>query len=154
MTFEMAIIVLVLAVAALFLGAEFSLSAAEKVGAIFGIPPLVTGLLIIGLGTSLPEFFVSHLAAINQRGQMAIGNIVGSNISNILLVLGLSCIIQKIAVGQKETFHQIGIHLLLSFILSAVLLFDQLHIISCLILMAFFWRPSLLHLPNHERCKC
>ena len=138
MTLEMAILVLILAVVALFIGAELSLSAAEKVGKLFGIPPLVIGLLIIGLGTSLPEFFVSHLAAMNGQGQMAIGNIVGSNISNLLLVLGVSIIIQKIAVDQKATFHQVGIHLLLSLILSTVLLFDQLSAPVCLVLIAFF----------------
>ena len=132
------LVILFLAVIALFVGAEFSLNAAEKVGKLFGIPPLVIGLLIIGLGTSLPEFFVSHLAAMSERGQMAIGNIVGSNISNILLVLGISIIIQKIVVNEKSTLYQLAIHLLLSVVLSGVLFFDELSLVSCLILIAFF----------------
>ena len=135
---EVAIFLLMLAVVAIFLGADISLNAAEKIGHIFNIPPLIIGLLIIGLGTSLPEFFVSHLAAVRGEGQMAIGNIVGSNISNLLLILGLSVVIQKISISQRGVFHQIAIHLLLSLILSIILLFNELYLLSCVVLIVFF----------------
>ena len=147
---------LVLAIILLFVGAELALNAAEKVGKLFNIPPLLIGLLIIGPGTSLPEFFVSHLAALNGQGQMAMGNIVGSNISNLLLVLGISLVIQKITVANKAIFRQISIHLLLSLILSVVLLFSKLHILSCLVLMAFFWGylgDTYLNMKNQSESK-
>ena len=132
------VMVLVLSVVTLFLGAELTLGAGEKLGRLFAIPPFMIGLLIIGFGTSLPEFFVSHLSAANGRGQMALGNLVGSNISNILLVLGLSLVVRKISMASQETLLQMILHLLLSLILGVILLFDRLHWLSCLVLMAFF----------------
>lgn len=134
MSIELAIVLLLLAVLALYFGAELSLNSAEKIGGGLGIPPLMTGILIIGLGTSLPEFFVSHLAALRGQGQMAIGNIVGSNITNILLVLGLAIALRRIAVVRA----QMNLHFLLTLILSGVLLCDQLYLLSCLVLLAFF----------------
>ena len=138
MTLTIAIFTLILSLILLLVGAELALNASEKVGKLFQIPPLLTGMLIIGLGTSLPEFFVSHLAALNGQGQMALGNIVGSNISNLLLVLGVTLLLQKIIVAHKDTLRQIGLHLLLSMILSFILLFNKLHILSCLVLITFF----------------
>ena len=132
------VMVLVLSVVVLFLGAELTLGAGEKLGKLFAIPPFMIGLLIIGFGTSLPEFFVSHLSAANGRGQMALGNLVGSNISNILLVLGLSLVVRKISMASRETLLQMILHLLLSLILGVILFFDRLHWLSCLVLMAFF----------------
>lgn len=138
------VLILVLSIVMLFIGAELALDASEKVGLVFDIPPLVIGLILIGLGTSLPEFFVSQLAAANGSGDMAIGNIVGSNISNLFLVLGISICFVKILVEDKETFNQVQIHLALSVTLSVVLFFSKLYVLSCLVLISFF----LLYLFN------
>lgn len=132
------ILLLVLSIFMLFLGAELALDASEKVGLIFDIPPLVIGLLLIGLGTSLPEFFVSQLAASNNLGAMAIGNIVGSNISNLFLVLAISVLFVKIPVTAKAITNQVQIHLALSTTLTAILFFNELYVLSCLVLISFF----------------
>lgn len=71
-----------------------SLAAANRLG----ISPLLSGLLIVGFGTSSPELVVSIDAALNQRPDIAIGNVVGSNISNVLLILGLCALITPLAV--------------------------------------------------------
>lgn len=71
-----------------------SLAAANKMG----VSPLLSGLLIVGFGTSAPELVVSIDAALNARPDIAIGNVVGSNISNILLILGLCAVITPLAV--------------------------------------------------------
>lgn len=71
-----------------------SLAAANRLG----ISPLLSGLLIVGFGTSAPELVVSVEAALSERPDIAIGNVVGSNISNILLVLGLCALITPLAV--------------------------------------------------------
>lgn len=63
-----------------------------------GISPLLSGLLIVGFGTSAPELVVSIDAALNDRPDIAIGNVVGSNIGNILLILGLCAVITPLAV--------------------------------------------------------
>ncbi|GGX40084.1 calcium/sodium antiporter [Saccharospirillum salsuginis] len=71
-----------------------SLAAAHRLG----ISPLLSGLLIVGFGTSAPELVVSIDAALNERPDIAIGNVVGSNIGNILLILGLCALITPLAV--------------------------------------------------------
>ncbi|WP_066452266.1 calcium/sodium antiporter [Halomonas chromatireducens] len=71
-----------------------SLAAANRLG----ISPLLSGLLIVGFGTSAPEFVVSIEAALSDRPDIAIGNVVGSNIGNILLILGLCALITPLAV--------------------------------------------------------
>lgn len=71
-----------------------SLGAANRMG----ISPLLSGLLIVGFGTSAPELVVSIDAALNDRPDIAIGNVVGSNIGNILLILGLCAVITPLAV--------------------------------------------------------
>ncbi len=71
-----------------------SLAAANRLG----ISPLLSGLLIVGFGTSAPELVVSIDAALNERPDIAVGNVVGSNISNILLILGLCALITPLAV--------------------------------------------------------
>ena len=71
-----------------------SLAAANRLG----VSPLLSGLLIVGFGTSAPELVVSVEAALSQRPDIAIGNVVGSNIGNILLILGLCALITPLAV--------------------------------------------------------
>ena len=71
-----------------------SLAAARR----FGISPLLTGLVIVGFGTSAPELVVSVGAAISKRPDIAVGNVVGSNIANILLILGVCALIRPLTV--------------------------------------------------------
>ncbi len=74
-----------------------SLAAASRMG----VSPLLSGLLIVGFGTSAPELVVSIDAALNERPDIAIGNVVGSNIGNILLILGLCAVITPLAVQPR-----------------------------------------------------
>lgn len=69
------------------------------------IPQIVIGLTIVACGTSMPEFFVSLVSAINQTPDLAVGNIVGSNIFNALLIVGVSAAIAPIAI-QTNTIHR------------------------------------------------
>ena len=71
-----------------------SLAAARRLG----VSPLLTGLVIVGFGTSAPEMVVSLGAAISKRPDIAVGNVVGSNIANILLILGMCALIRPLAV--------------------------------------------------------
>ena len=92
------VLLLLLGVALLTAGGEAlirgSLAAAKRLG----ISPLLSGLIIVGFGTSAPELVVSIDAAVNGRPDIAIGNVVGSNISNILLILGICALITPLAV--------------------------------------------------------
>lgn len=85
----------------LYLGAEWLVEAASQTALQYGLRPLVVGLTIVSLGTSLPEFVVNTLAAVAGEDDIAIGNIVGSNISNVGLILGVSATVAPLAVRPK-----------------------------------------------------
>ena len=97
MTFVYLIAGLVLLVA----GAEVLVRGAAKLAAQFGIPPLIIGLTVVAFGTSAPETAVSVQAAFNGSGDLAIGNVVGSNIANVLLILGLTALIAPLIVSRQ-----------------------------------------------------
>jgi cation:H+ antiporter len=82
----------------LTLGGEGLIRGALAAARRFGVSPLLSGLLIVGFGTSMPELVVSVDAALSQRPDIAIGNVVGSNICNILLILGVSALIAPMKV--------------------------------------------------------
>ncbi|MAB99943.1 MAG: sodium:calcium antiporter [Pseudomonadaceae bacterium] len=82
-------------------GAEVLVRGAAKLAAQFGIPPLVIGLTVVAFGTSAPETAVSVQAAMNGSGDLAIGNVVGSNIANVLLVLGATALIAPLIVSRQ-----------------------------------------------------
>lgn len=97
MTYVYLIAGLVLLVA----GAEVLVRGAAKLAAQFGIPPLVIGLTVVAFGTSAPETAVSVQSALNGSGDLAIGNVVGSNIANVLLILGMTALIAPLIVSRQ-----------------------------------------------------
>lgn len=94
----MNLLFLVLGVALLTAGGEALIRGSLGAARLFGVSPLFSGLVIVGFGTSAPELVVSIDAALNSRADIAIGNVVGSNISNILLILGICAFITPLAV--------------------------------------------------------
>lgn len=98
-------------------GADFFVEGASALAEKFGIPQLVIGLTIVAMGTSAPEAAVSITAAVKGNADITIGNIVGSNILNILVILGISAIVVPLAVSTSTVFCEIpfmtGITLLL-----------------------------------------
>ena len=89
----------------LFVGGEFVIRSSIALSLKLNIPRLVIGMTVVAFATSLPELLVSINAAINEAPSIAINNVVGSNIANIGLVLGITCIIGNINV--KETFYKV-----------------------------------------------
>jgi len=87
----------VLGLAGLFLGGDWLVRGASGIARGLGVPPLVIGLTIVGFGTSAPEMLVSVQAALAGAGGIAIGNVLGSNIANILLILGIAALMGPIA---------------------------------------------------------
>lgn len=85
-------------------GADWFVDGAAGLARKFGIPQLVIGLTIVAMGTSVPEAAVSITAALKGSAGLAVGNVVGSNILNILIILGLASVITPIAV-RKSTFR-------------------------------------------------
>lgn len=82
----------------LYFGAEWLVKGAAGLAGSFGVKPLVIGLTVVAYGTSMPELVVSAAAALEGRGAIAIGNVVGSNIANIGLILGVTALISPPAV--------------------------------------------------------
>ncbi|MDX5373625.1 MAG: calcium/sodium antiporter [Pseudomonadaceae bacterium] len=97
MTFVYLIAGLVLLVA----GAEVLVRGAARLAAQFGIPPLIIGLTVVAFGTSAPETAVSVQAAWNGSGDLAIGNVIGSNIANVLLILGVTALVAPLLVSRQ-----------------------------------------------------
>lgn len=84
---------LVLGLVGLFLGGDWLVRGASAIALRFAVPPLVVGLTIVGFGTSTPELLVSLRAASDGLAGIAIGNVVGSNIANIALILGIAAVV-------------------------------------------------------------
>lgn len=101
-------------------GADWFVEGASQLAEKFGIPQLVIGLTIVAMGTSLPEAAVSVSAALKGSAGITIGNIVGSNIMNILLILGLTALITPIAVQKTTVRYEIPFVILVSVVLVAM----------------------------------
>lgn len=82
-------------------GAEALVRGASRIAARLGIPSLIIGLTVVAFGTSAPEFAVSMSSAFSGQGDIALGNVVGSNIFNVLLILGLSALIVPLAIASQ-----------------------------------------------------
>lgn len=87
-------------------GADLFVDGASALAAKFHIPQLVIGLTVVAMGTSMPEAAVSISAALKGNADITIGNIVGSNILNILIILGLSAVIMPLAVGKSTIRYE------------------------------------------------
>ena len=85
----------------LLLGAEALVRGASRLAAAFGISPLVIGLTVVAFGTSAPEMAVSTVSGLAGQANIALGNVIGSNIFNIFLILGLSAFIVPLIVSQR-----------------------------------------------------
>ena len=101
--------VFILLVGFLFLvkGADWFVEGAAGIAKKLGIPQLVIGLTIVAMGTSMPEAAVSITAALNNNAGITIGNIVGSNILNILIILGVTALITNVAIQKSTLYYEI-----------------------------------------------
>jgi len=106
-------------------GADYLVEGASSVGKRLGLSPLFIGLTIVAFGTSAPELFVNIMASLQGSDGIAVGNILGSNISNILLILGTSALIYPLAVKTNTVFKEIPLSLL-AIIVLGILVNDQL----------------------------
>ena len=107
----------------LYCGAEYLVRGGSAIASRSCVSPLVIGLTLVAFGTSAPELFVSTSAALNGLGDICIGNVVGSNICNIALILGLSALIAPLAVNAELFRRDLPIMILASAALTVVCLF-------------------------------
>ena len=111
------ILLLVVGFAMLVKGADWFVEGAAGIASKFGIPQLVVGLTIVAMGTSAPEAAVSITAALKGTAGIAVGNVVGSNILNILIILGLTGLITSVAVQKSTLFYEIPYMLFITIVL-------------------------------------
>jgi len=127
-------------------GADYLIDGASSLAKRFGISSLVIGLTVIAFGTTLPELSVNIIAALENANEIAFGNIIGSNLSNILLVLGITASMYKIKIHYSTTWKEIPfsfLSILVLFILANKSTIEgsnvfQLTRIDGLILLLFF----------------
>ena len=110
----------------LYFGADWLVNGAITLSLHFGLSPLIVGLTVVALGTSVPEALVSVQAAIGHQGGIAIGNVVGSNILNIAMILGLSALINPLKVNSHIVKADVPILVGATFML--VVLLEDFHI--------------------------
>ena len=101
------VLLIILGFVLLIKGADFLVDGASNIAKKFHIPEIVIGLTIVSIGTSMPELFVSITSAINGYPDMAIGNVVGSNIANLLLILGVSSVIKSVKFKRETRLIEI-----------------------------------------------
>ncbi len=106
-------------------GADWFVEGASGIADKFGIPQLVIGLTIVAIGTSLPEAAVSISAALKGSAEITIGNVVGSNILNILVILGLTSVIRAVPVQGSTVKYEIPFVIIVTVVLGLLGLFDH-----------------------------
>ncbi|GAH33655.1 unnamed protein product, partial [marine sediment metagenome] len=118
------IIVFVVSLFVLIKASDYFTHSAEKIGLFFGIPLFIVGATIVAVGTSLPELISSIFAVLRNSSEIVVGNVVGSNVANIFLVLGIAAIVGR---RMKLTYELIHVDLPLligSAFLLAVTIWD------------------------------
>jgi cation:H+ antiporter len=139
-------LLLLLGLGVLIKGADFLVKGACVIATRFGISGLTVGLTVVSFGTSMPELFVSLTSGLQNKPDLAIANVIGSNIANVLLVLGFAAIIRPLPVRNSTVVSEIpftlSAALLLGFLANAHLFSDQTELsishIDGVILLFFF----------------
>lgn len=118
-------IIFILALAGLLLSAKFFTKSAEDIGKYFSLPTFVIGVFIVGIGTSLPEL-ISGIISVNKgASEILSGNIIGANISNILLITGLAVVLNKQTISLNSGYMYIDLHYLIgSFLFFYMISYD------------------------------
>lgn len=117
---------LIIGLVLVLVGANYLVDGATAVAKRFGISDMVIGMTIVGIGTSTPEMVVSFLGAAQGNADIAVGNIVGSNICNILLILGISALVYPLVLTRNNIIKDIPFVLLSTAALCAVALDKQI----------------------------
>lgn len=112
------IILIVIGFLLLIKGADFLVDGASGIAKKFHVPEIIIGLTIVSIGTSMPELFVSTTSAINGYKDIALGNVIGSNLCNLLLILGLSAVIFPITFKKETKFIEIPMCLAITIIFT------------------------------------
>ena len=141
------IIILLIGLLLILFGANYLVDGASSIAKKFGLSEFVIGLTIVGIGTSAPEMVVSFLSSLQGKSDMAIGNVVGSNIFNTMLILGITALISPLVITRNNLRRDIPLNIAvtlllillgMNFTLFGIGKADQLSRIDGLIMLAIF----------------
>jgi len=128
-------------------GAHFAVDSASSIAKTFGVSEWVIGVILISFGTSLPELIVSVSAALKGKVEMAIGNIIGSNLANISIVIGSSALVNELPSSLAEHAFDISLMVASTVMLvyiTANKLYNRSAGVSLLILLALFLKHTMV----------
>ena len=131
-----AVALLLAGLVVLVAGAEVLVRGATRLALAIGVPPLIIGLTVVAYGTSAPELSVSALAALDGRSDIALGNAVGSNLFNVLFVLGVSALILPLRVSQQLVRRDVPLMILSAIALLVMALDGQIGRLDGVLLLA------------------
>ncbi len=120
----------------LFLGGDWLVKGASTLATRYGVPPMIVGLTIVGFGTSTPELLVSVQAALKGQSGIAIGNVIGSNIANILLIGGITALIAPMLTPFQPLKRDLAIMLAATLALPFILWSGTIGIVEGTVLLA------------------
>ena len=134
----MNIILLVLGFILLLKGADWFVDGASSIASRFGIPQLIIGLTIVAMGTSLPEAFVSITAALKSNAAITIGNVVGSNILNVGIILGITALIRPLHIQNSTIKYEMPFMILVTLVLILLGINTTISRLDGIIMWLFF----------------
>ncbi|MCX7696158.1 MAG: calcium/sodium antiporter [Bacteroidales bacterium] len=137
------VIFLLLSIGLLYLFSELLIRGAKELGIKLGFSRFVIGVVILGFGTSSPELFVSTVASLKNFPQIALGNIVGSNIFNILLILGLTSLLKPIKINDQSFRYDFPVLLVVTILYATLIFFNfferWIGFIALILFISYMW---------------
>ena len=130
------ILLLVGGFGALYFGAEWLVRGSARIAATLGISPIVVGLTLVSLGTSAPELVVCVIATLNGEGGLLMGNVLGSNLANIGLIMGATALLSPLPVADRVISRDVPIMLLITVLIFPLVLDGQVDLGDGVILLA------------------
>ncbi|MDX1646745.1 MAG: calcium/sodium antiporter [Longimicrobiales bacterium] len=121
------VLLLVLGVGVLYYGADWLVRGSARLAASLGVSPIVVGLTVVSFGTSAPELVVCSVAALGGNPDLAIGNVMGSNLANIGLILGLTSIVRPLEVQARVVWREMPLMILVTAALYPLVWDGMLH---------------------------
>jgi len=151
----MTLLLFIVGLAFLILGAEVLVRSASKIAAALGITPLIIGLTVVAFGTSAPELAVSINGTLSGQADIALGNVIGSNIFNVLFILGLTALILPLSVSKQLIRFDVPIMIGLSVVVLLVGLDLMINRFDGVLLVAglIFYVTALVLLSFRKRSK-
>ena len=142
------IIILILGLILLYIGSEFLVNGSSSTALMFSVKPVIVGLTIVSFATSAPELLVSFIAALKGSGDIAVGNILGSNVINIALVLGISAMIRTVYINKQIIKFELPSMIFISIIFWILCLDCEIGYIDGIILLSFLFIFLFISIKN------